>query len=84
MVWAATALARLDESRLKESREETFKRIGLMMKEVPISMHDVRVGPPLFPDTTGGYDISTSQQNMFQIADFLLIYTRIVTTQSYL
>ena len=57
--WSLVALAKLDERHLKTTREETFEQIRLALHNVPISMHDIRVGPPLFTNATRGYDIST-------------------------
>ncbi|KAI1789183.1 hypothetical protein LXA43DRAFT_1022230 [Ganoderma leucocontextum] len=54
------ALAKLDKSLLKQSEEDTFKQIHLMLDGVPVPKHDVRVGPPLIPQSTRGYDIMLS------------------------
>ncbi|RPD58476.1 hypothetical protein L227DRAFT_188490 [Lentinus tigrinus ALCF2SS1-6] len=50
-------LAKIDDSCLKESREDVYRQIHLLLDAIPVPKHDVRVGPPLNPSTTGGYDI---------------------------
>ena len=55
------ALAKLDLSLLKESKDEAFKQIHRMIDAIPIPKYDVRVGSPLIPQSTRGYDISTSR-----------------------
>ena len=54
------ALAKLDLSLLKESKDEAFKQIHRMIDAIPIPKYDVRVGSPLIPQSTRGYDISMS------------------------
>ncbi|KAI0719088.1 hypothetical protein C8T65DRAFT_60954 [Cerioporus squamosus] len=50
-------LAKIDSSRLKESREDVYKQIHLLLDAIPVPKHDVRVGPPLNPSSTRGYDL---------------------------
>ncbi|KAI0638939.1 hypothetical protein C8Q77DRAFT_18236 [Trametes polyzona] len=55
------ALAKLDESRLRESsREEAYEQIHQRMADIPVRKAEVRVGPPINPASTRGYDIMLS------------------------
>ncbi|KAI0825258.1 hypothetical protein BC628DRAFT_259959 [Trametes gibbosa] len=56
------ALARLDESRLKVSREEAYRDIHRMLLAIPVPMTDIRVGPPINPAGAKGYDIILSMK----------------------
>ncbi|OJT12080.1 hypothetical protein TRAPUB_11372 [Trametes pubescens] len=51
-------LAKLDESRLQESKGEAYRQIHKMMADIPIPKQDVRVGPPIDLASTRGYTIS--------------------------
>ena len=53
------ALAKLNRSLLKQSEEELFTQMHLMLDVVPVPKHDVFAGPPMIPQSTRGYDIST-------------------------
>ncbi|RDX43948.1 hypothetical protein OH76DRAFT_1409610 [Lentinus brumalis] len=65
-------LAKIDSSRLKESREDVYKHIHLLLNAIPVAKHDVRVGPPLNPSSTRGYDIMLSMQ--FESTDEFMAY----------
>ncbi|KAJ3005388.1 hypothetical protein NUW54_g4360 [Trametes sanguinea] len=62
MVILHVAIAKLDQSLLKEPREEAFKNIHKMIADIPVPKHDVRVGAPINPSTTRGYDIMLSMK----------------------
>ncbi|KAH9850638.1 hypothetical protein C2E23DRAFT_834776 [Lenzites betulinus] len=56
------ALAKLDDSRLKVSKEEAYRDIHRRLLAIPVPMTDIRVGPPIEPAGARGYNIMLSMK----------------------
>ncbi|OBZ79097.1 hypothetical protein A0H81_00282 [Grifola frondosa] len=52
------ALAKIDQSALRQTKEEAFEEIRKIIATIPVAKRDVRVGSPLNASTTRGYDIA--------------------------
>ena len=53
-----TVLGKINSSLLKESKEDMYKQVHLLLDAIEVPKHNVHVGPPLDSSFSAGYDFS--------------------------